>query len=423
MLVSSLFHRLIRVGELTITDAGGREHFFVGDLPGPKCHVRFHTRKMEWQLILNPSMALGRGFTEGWWSVVDGTLYDCLDMIGRNLEVSGRPRHDEFLRKLSYPVRRLQQFNPIHRSHRNVAHHYDLSREFYELFLDTDRQYSCAYFRSGDDTLEAAQENKKRLIAGKLRLKPGQTVLDIGCGWGGLALHLAREHDVHVTGLTLSSEQLTVARERAEAEGLGDKVSFHLRDYRDQQGTFDRVVSVGMFEHVGVNHYDTYFGAIHDRLKPDGVALMHTIGRMEGPSTTDPWIRTYIFPGGYLPAMSEVSGSIERCGLWMTDVEILRLHYAETLRHWRQRFLAHREDAKRLYDERFCRMWEYYLVICEISFRYLNNTVFQFQMARGQDSVPLTRDYLAEMEFVDNDFMPCAAGANRGSSSNDNEAA
>ncbi len=423
MLVSGLFHRLIKVGELTITDAKGRQHLFKGDEPGPSCHVRFHNRRMECQLLWNASMALGRGFMDGWWTVVDGTLYDCLDLIGRNLEVAGRPRSNRFVQKLAYPVRRLQQFNPTGRARRNVAHHYDLSRELYEMFLDADRQYSCAYFRSPDDTLEAAQENKKRLIAGKLCLESGQRVLDIGCGWGGLALHLAREHDVHVTGLTLSSEQLSVARERAVREGLDDRVEFHLRDYRDQEGQFDRIVSVGMFEHVGVSHYGTYFMAMRNLLAPDGLALLHTIGRMEGPSVTDSWIRKYIFPGGYLPAMSELTGAIERTGLWMTDIEILRLHYAETLRNWRKRFLARRNDAKRLYDERFCRMWEYYLAICEISFRYLNNTVFQVQIARNQQAAPLTRDYLAETRFVEGNFEGNDSHDRCESGSNDNEAA
>lgn len=400
MLVNGLFRRLIKVGTLLITDAEGREHRYQGEIPGPSIHVRFHTKSMERRLFWNGSMALGEGYMDRWWSVVDGSLYDCLDLIGRNIEIAGQPRLHALLQKLSYPVRLFQQFNVAGRSRRNVAHHYDLSRELYELFLDTDKQYSCAYFRHPDDSLETAQENKKRHIAAKLRLEPGQRVLDIGCGWGGLALHLAREHDVEVTGLTLSEEQLAVARKRADNLGLEKRVEFQLRDYRNQEGTFDRIVSVGMFEHVGVAFYSKYFGKVHELLAPDGVALLHTIGRMEGPSTTDPWIRRYIFPGGYLPSPSELTGAIETSGLWLTDLEVLRLHYADTLRHWRERFLDNRDRAVKLYDERFCRMWEYYLAISEVSFRFLRNCVFQAQLSRRLDAAPLTRDYMKDAPYI-----------------------
>lgn len=422
MLVDALFRRLIQIGSLTVTDARGREHLYTGQSPGPHIHVRFHNVRMEFALLRNASMALGRGYMDGWWSVVDGTLYDCLDMLMRNVEIAGRPFGNRLFQRLMFPLRRFLQWNPAFRARRNVAHHYDLSRELYELFLDDDRQYSCAYFRSPDDTLEAAQENKKRLIAGKLCLEPGQTVLDIGCGWGGLALHLAREHDVKVTGLTLSNEQLAVARQRAREAGLDERVRFELRDYRHETGRFDRVVSVGMFEHVGISHYRTYFDRVHNLLNDDGAALIHTIGRMEGPGVTDAWIRTYIFPGGYLPSLSEFAASAEESGLWMTDVEILRLHYAETLRHWRHRFLARRDAAKSLYDERFCRMWEYYLAICETSFRYLRNTVFQVQLGRRLDSVPLTRDYLGDIDFVSADFRGSSASPGPLPQSNDNTA-
>ncbi|MEQ8666172.1 MAG: cyclopropane-fatty-acyl-phospholipid synthase family protein [Rhodospirillales bacterium] len=400
MLVNGMFRRLIRSGTFLITDTKGRTHRFEGERSGPSAHVRFHDPRMEYRLLWNGSLTLGEGYMNGWWTVVDGSLYDCLDVIGRNVRIAGMPKLHALLQKLTYPARYLQQLNIAPRAKRNVAHHYDLSGELYNLFLDSDRQYSCAYFRSPDDTLEIAQENKKRHIAAKLRLEPGQKVLDIGCGWGGLALHLARNHDVEVTGLTLSTEQLAVANERARASGLDGRVKFHLRDYRDQDGTFDRIVSVGMFEHVGITYYPTYFNAVKSLLAEDGVALLHTIGRMEGPSTTDPWIRRYIFPGGYLPAPSELTGTIERSGLWLTDLEILRIHYAKTLRIWRERFLANKDKALALYDERFCRMWEYYLAICEISFRHLRNTVFQAQLTRSQDAVPLTRDYMKECVYV-----------------------
>jgi cyclopropane-fatty-acyl-phospholipid synthase len=264
----------------------------------------------------------------------------------------------------------------------------------YGLFLDSDRQYSCAYFRTGAEDLDTAQLDKKRHIAAKLLLKPGMKVLDIGSGWGGLALYLAREHGAEVTGLTLSSEQLAYAEARAAREGLAGRVRFVLRDYRDETETYDRVVSVGMFEHVGVNHFRRFFAQVRDRLTPDGIALLHTIGRSQGPGRTDPWIRKYIFPGGYIPALSEVSRAIERERLETTDIEVLRLHYAETLRHWRRRFLANCARIEAIYDERFCRMWEFYLAVSEVSFRYLDSVVFQIQMAKRRDAVPLVRDYL-----------------------------
>jgi cyclopropane-fatty-acyl-phospholipid synthase len=299
------------------------------------------------------------------------------------------------VRKLT---RRLHQYNPVPRSRRNVAHHYDLSDRFYDLFLDRDRQYSCAYFLHPDDDIDTAQLNKRQHIAAKLLLRPGMKVLDIGSGWGGLALYLASEFGVDVTGLTLSTEQLKVAQRRAAQAGLADRVRFELRDYREERGSYDRIVSVGMFEHVGVGQYPTFFGQVSALLKRDGVALLHSIGRMEGPGATNPWVRKYIFPGGYSPAISEVVPAIERAQLWITDVEVLRLHYAETLKAWRHRFLAQRERVLELYDERFYRMWETYLAGSEVAFRQGGHLVMQIQMAKAVDSVPLTRDYMYDWE-------------------------
>jgi len=291
-------------------------------------------------------------------------------------------------------TRRLDQFNPVTRSRSNVAHHYDLSGELYDLFLDEDRQYSCAYFARPDMTLEEAQAAKKAHIARKLLIKPGMRVLDIGCGWGGMGLTLARDFGADVTGVTLSREQHAMANARAEKAGLSDKARFELMDYRDVAGQFDRIVSVGMFEHVGVPHYDEYFASVHRLLRPDGIALIHTIGRAGPPGATSPWITKYIFPGGYCPAMSEAVAAIERHHLVTTDVEVWRLHYAETLREWRRRFEANIDRVRALYDDRFCRMWRYYLIASELTFRLNNQVVFQFQMSPKQDSVPLTRDYL-----------------------------
>jgi cyclopropane-fatty-acyl-phospholipid synthase len=295
-------------------------------------------------------------------------------------------------------MRWLQQYNPRSRSRRNVAHHYDLSDRLYDLFLDRDRQYSCAYFSNNNKTLDEAQHDKKRHIASKLLLKPGATVLDIGSGWGGMALYLARVSQADVTGITLSTEQLKVSNDRAAAEGLADRVHFHLRDYRDENGKYDRVVSVGMFEHVGARHYRDFFRKLKSILADDGVALLHAIGRMSPPGATNAWLRKYIFPGGYTPALSETMAAIEKEGLWVTDIEILRVHYAETLKEWRRRFLENRAEIARLYDERFCRMWEFYLAGCEVAFRYLDQMVFQIQIAKRVGAVPFTRDYMIEWE-------------------------
>jgi cyclopropane-fatty-acyl-phospholipid synthase len=295
--------------------------------------------------------------------------------------------------------RRLDQYNPAPRARRNVAHHYDLSGRLYSLFLDRDRQYSCAYFPHGDESLEDAQAAKKRHLAAKLCLtRPDLSVLDIGCGWGGLALTLARDYGARVTGITLSTEQLAEARNRAVAEGMTDRVSFELLDYRAMDRQFDRIVSVGMFEHVGVGYYRKFFDTVSRCLKPDGVALLHAIGRSDSPGSTNPWIAKYIFPGGYCPALSEVMPAIEKSRLVTTDIEILRLHYAETLRHWRWRFAANRDAIASLYDERFCRMWEFYLCGAELSFRREGGMVFQIQLAHDQSAVPLTRDYIAAAE-------------------------
>ena len=301
-------------------------------------------------------------------------------------------------RALRYLMRRLSQFNPRGRSRANVAHHYDLDARLYSLFLDSDRQYSCGYFEAANATLDDAQLAKKRHLAAKLLASPGQRVLDIGCGWGGLALYLARFCGAKVTGITLSREQLAIATSRAQEQRLDADVEFRMQDYRDVAGPFDRIVSVGMFEHVGVGYYDAFFRKCADILADDGVMLLHSIGRSERPTATNAWIAKYIFPGGYIPALSEVLPAIERSGLLVTDIELLRLHYAETLKAWRERFLAHREDVERLYDPRFVRMWEFYLAGSEMSFRQQNLMVFQIQISKRQGIVPITRDYVLAAE-------------------------
>jgi len=397
MLLSHLLHHLIRRGSLRVIDAGGAIHTFSGD-PGPQITIRLHNRALEWQLFLHPRLMLGEAFMDGTLTVEDASVYDFLDLVTSNIAAAPKSLLTPLYNGFGRAFRVFQQYNPLHRARRNVAHHYDLSDALYELFLDADRQYSCAYFTAPDQTIEQAQANKKRHIAAKLLLAPGQRVLDIGCGWGGLALYLAKECGVSVTGLTLSTEQLRVAERRAAAAGLADRVRFELRDYREAEGRYDRIVSVGMFEHVGVVHYAAFFAKVKELLADDGVALLHSIGRSDGPAATNPWLRKYIFPGGYSPAMSEVVPVVERTGLWITDIEILRLHYAETLRAWRTRFNANRERIRALYDERFCRMWEFYLAGSEIAFRHQGHLNFQMQLAKKVDTVPLTRDYVVDWE-------------------------
>jgi cyclopropane-fatty-acyl-phospholipid synthase len=397
MLLMRLFERIVTIGRLRIIDAGGTVHSFAGG-PGPEVAIRLRDPALHWKLLCRPRLYLPEAFVDGTVTIEEGSLYDLVDLLTRNLEALPQGLLARLLDGSRGWLRRAHQYNRLARARKNAAHHYDLSDELYKSFLDRDRQYSCGYFRDGEPDLDAAQRAKKAHIAAKLLPRPGLRVLDIGSGWGGLALYLAQECGAEVTGLTLSAEQLRVATRRAAAAGLGDRVRFHLRDYREERGRYDRIVSVGMFEHVGINHYQAFFARLKALLAPDGVALLHSIGRMDGPGSTDPWIRKYIFPGGYVPALSEVIPVAERLRLWVTDIEILRLHYAETLRRWRQRFARNRERVRAIYDERFCRMWEVYLVGAEIAFRRGNHLVFQMQLARAIDAVPLTRDYMFDWE-------------------------
>jgi len=358
--------------------------------------VRFVTRAAERGILLDPELKFGEAYMDGSLVVEQGTIADVLAIaLGQKAEVPNWARPQWLVR---YIGRRLAQFNPRPRARRNVAHHYDLDGRLYSLFLDADRQYSCAYFESPDTSLDDAQLAKKRHLAAKLRLTGEQHVLDIGCGWGGLGLYLAEFGGANVTGVTLSREQHAIANERAAEKGLNEQARFLLQDYRDVRAPFDRIVSVGMFEHVGVNHYETFFEKCAQLLADDGVMVLHSIGRSEGPGITNPWISKYIFPGGYIPALSEVLPVIERAGLLVTDIEILRLHYAETLKAWRERFLAHRDDVERIYEPRFVRMWEFYLAASEMSFREQNMMVMQIQLTKRQGVVPITRDYISEEE-------------------------
>ncbi|HXG79114.1 MAG TPA: cyclopropane-fatty-acyl-phospholipid synthase family protein [Methyloceanibacter sp.] len=388
---------VVTSGCLDIVDAGGRRHSF-GDRRGDAIAVRIADKRTERQLALHPTLAVGEAYMDGRLIVERGTVYDFVELLAANLPGKEWPWPVRLFERLRFLTRRLWQINFRSFAKRNVARHYDLDGRLYDLFLDEDRQYSCAYFERPNLSLDAAQAAKKRHLAAKLKLEDGMTVLDIGSGWGGLALYLAKTAHVRVTGVTLSENQLKIARERAQAMGLAKAVKFELRDYRDLDEQFDRIVSVGMFEHVGISHYGGFFDRIGKLLKPDGVALVHSIGRFDGPAAMNPFITKYIFPGAHLPSLSEVLPAVERRQLFVTDIEIWRLHYAMTLRHWRQRFRANWNTAVELYGERFCRMWEFYLAMCEAGFRYQNLMVFQLQMTRDLNALPLTRDYMFEAE-------------------------
>jgi cyclopropane-fatty-acyl-phospholipid synthase len=399
MVLARFLRDFVRYGRLTLIDGHGQRFDAIGSEPGPAVVARLHDRNLHWRLLLDPSLALGEGYMDGRITLEQGGIYDLLALCIQNLAArKGRNALFDQIERLQVMFRSFAQRNSRDNAKRNVAHHYDLSDALYDLFLDRDRQYSCAYFAAPDMTLDQAQRAKQRHLAAKLLLKPGQRVLDIGSGWGGLALSLARLGNCDVTGITLSPSQRDVAEQRAKAAGLAERVRYQLVDFRDVEGPFDRIVSVGMFEHVGVPHYRDFFARAAALLKDDGVAVLHSIGRSDGPGATNHWIRKYIFPGGYSPALSEVLPWIERAGLFVTDVEVLRLHYAETLRHWRERFMAARDDVKRIYDDRFCRMWEFYLAGSEVTFRWGGHIVFQIQMAKRIDAVPLTRDYIYETE-------------------------
>ncbi|MDD2876343.1 MAG: cyclopropane-fatty-acyl-phospholipid synthase [Acidiphilium sp.] len=398
-ILDRLLKRLIVLGELDVIWPDGTSSHYAGTL-GPAATMAIHDDATVRRLALSPGMALGESYMDGKLTPVDCSVFDVLSVVLASVEEAGDRisllRVQAAFNRLARP---LVQMNNARKARRNVAHHYDLNGRLYSLFLDRDRQYSCGYFPRGDETIDEAQAAKKRHIAAKLLLdRPGLTVLDIGCGWGGMALTLARDYGARVTGITLSAEQLAEAHARAEAEGLADRVSFELVDYRAVDRQFDRVVSVGMFEHVGLPNYQTYFDTIKRCLNPCGVALVHAIGRFDGPAATSPWLAKYIFPGGYSPALSEVFGPVEHSGLRTTDVEIWRLHYAKTLAHWRKRFAANRDTIAALYDERFCRMFEFYLAGSELAFTVQDHMVFQLQLARRQDAVPLSRDYMFETE-------------------------
>ncbi|HUF45042.1 MAG TPA: cyclopropane-fatty-acyl-phospholipid synthase family protein [Aestuariivirgaceae bacterium] len=397
VVLQRMLARLVEHGGLEVVDPDGSVHRF-GDGSGAPVRVRFTSQAAAAKIVIHPDLNLGECYMNGGLVIERGSIYDLIHLLLDNLKHRSPPAALRVVHTLRRLTRRLHQYNPVPRARRNVAHHYDLSREIYELFLDRDRQYSCAYFERPEASLEEAQLAKKRHLAAKLMIEPGMRVLDIGSGWGGLGLYLAEVCQAEVVGVTLSTEQHAFSNERARQIGAQGQVEFRLMDYRELGGRFDRIVSVGMFEHVGIGHYPAFFAKVESLLSEDGVALLHSISRSGGPSATSSWIAKYIFPGGYVPALSEVVPVIERSGLYITDVEILRLHYAETLKEWRRRFTAQRDRVTALYDERFFRMWEYYLASSEAAFRLMGMNNFQIQMCHHQQVLPITRTYIGEEE-------------------------
>ena len=389
----STLNRRLKRGAMTVTFADGHTRNY-GDGRGEPIEVELKDPNFPRNFVLNPDLATGEAYMAGTLVVKNDDLEGLLTFALKNRAKSGTLEASRGIEGLRSFLGRFKQINPIGRSKQNVAHHYDLSEELYDLFLDDDRQYSCAYYKSETDTLEQAQEQKKRHIAGKLLLSPGMRVLDIGCGWGGMALTLAKDFGANVVGVTLSEEQFKMATKRVVDAGLTGQIDIRLQDYRSLNEKFDRIVSVGMFEHVGAPQFRTYFKQVRSMLTSDGVALIHTIGRTTPPGATSPWIDKYIFPGGYAPSLSEVMQAVEKEDLYPTDIEVWRLHYAKTLGHWRERFEAQIDKARDLYDDRFCRMWRYYLTASELTFHHDHQCVFQVQLARDQRAVPLTRDYL-----------------------------
>lgn len=393
VLVERMLTRLLQQGHLQIIWPDGRKAFY-GDGSGPLVEIGITDASICKELCLRPELALGEGYMDGRIAVAPNQLGPFLAMLVRNRSGNSFSAWIKVVEKLRNQMRTWMLKNNPRSSQQNVAHHYDISDDLYRLFLDEDMQYSCAYFAAPDMTLDQAQIAKKRHIAQKLRIKPGMEVLDIGCGWGGMALTLAKEFGARVTGVTLSENQLATAQARAEAAGLADVCKFELRDYRTLDRQFDRIVSVGMFEHVGPAHYGEYFEQVNRLLTDEGIALIHTICYSQPPRTQSAWILKYIFPGGHVPALSEIAPAIEHAGLWQMDIEILRLHYAETLLHWRDRFEAQVDTVQRMYDDQFVRMFRFYLVACEMSFREMHQAVYQFQLAKRINAVPITRDYL-----------------------------
>ena len=397
-LLDKVMTRFVSTGALTVHLPDGKSTTYGPGGDGPVAGIRILDPKLPMELVKKPELIAGEAYMDGRLEMVDCTIYDFLNLFAHNRDGLRKGPIRSKVKAWQKKIRRWHQRNPRAASSANAKAHYDISNELYRLFLDADMQYSCAYWPSLDISLEEAQLAKKRHIAAKLALKPGQRVLDIGCGWGGMSIFLAQEYDVNVVGVTLSTQQHELGIQRVKDAGLEGKVDIRLQDYRDVEGPFDRIVSVGMFEHVGIGHFAEYFNGIRELLTDDGVALVHSIGRKGGPSTTGAWIRKYIFPGGYSPALSETYAEIEKAGLWVTDCEILRRHYGYTLAEWTKRCEANKNKIIDMMGDEFYRMWEFYLAISELSFVHGKHMNFQIQLTKDVNALPITRDYMVDEE-------------------------
>jgi len=386
--------KLIKDDGFEFVDANNKSYIIGSPKKEKPIKLKILDKSLHWKLLINPDLYLGEGYMDGSIVIENGSLTEFLDIALKNVGREPTNSITNIMGRIRRVYRHLTKFNLVGKSKENVAHHYDISEKFYDLFLDEKRQYSCAYFKNEDDTLEVAQNNKIDHIIKKLNLKPNQKVLDIGCGWGTLAIDIAKKTQCEVVGITLSENQLEYAKQKAKEMNLENQVEFRLADYRQLNEKFDRVVSVGMFEHVGRNFYKKYFNKVYDFLNEDGVALIHTIGSVSPPRAPQPWITKYIFPGGYTPSLSEVSLPIERSGLILSDIEVLRTHYQHTLRNWKDRFMSKKGEVLEMFDEKFFRMWEFYLAGCEMAFKWGDQVVFQLQLSKKLKSTPITRDYI-----------------------------
>ncbi len=394
MNLTKFLESLFKKDGFILVDANSKEYIIGKPKKNIPIKIKILDKSLHYKLLLLPDLYFGEAYTDGSIIIENGSLTDFLEIAMQNIGRGELNNYAKIIKKIKGSYRYLTNFNLIPKSKSNVAHHYDISEKLYDLFLDESRQYSCAYFKNENDSLEAAQNNKIDHIIKKLNLKPNQKVLDIGSGWGSLAIEIAKKTQCEVLGITLSENQLQHSLNKVKELNLENQVNFKLMDYRELNEKFDRIVSVGMFEHVGRKFYRTYFKKVSELLNEDGVALIHTIGSINTPRDPHPWITKYIFPGGYTPSLSEVALPIEKSGLIISDMEVLRMHYAHTLRHWKERFLGKKDQVLTMFDEKFLRMWEFYLAGCEMAFKWGDQVVFQFQLSKKLTSTPNTRDYI-----------------------------
>ena len=394
MYLLKFLNNLIKDDGFEFVDANSNSYIIGKPKKENPLRLKIFDKKLHWKLLINPDLYFGEAYTDGSAVIENGTLTEFMDIVLKNIGRNSTNKITNFTQTFRKLYSFFTNYNLVKKSKKNVAHHYDISNKFYELFLDNKRQYSCAYFKNENESLETAQNNKIDHIIKKLNLKPNLKILDIGCGWGTLALDIAKKTQCEVLGITLSEKQLQFAKEKAKEMNLENQVEFRMADYRQLNEKFDRVVSVGMFEHVGKKFYKKYFSKVYDFLNENGVALIHTIGSVNPPRAPQPWITKYIFPGGYTPSLSEVAFPIEKSGLIITDIEVLRSHYAHTLRHWKKRFIGKKKQVLSMFDEKFFRMWEFYLVGCEMAFKWSDQVVFQFQLSKKLNATPITRDYI-----------------------------